>query len=212
MSNFFKRRKKEDNYFNEFEELAELILKMKEILSSSIREDRLLSLEKELAEVKKIEFMARKKKEKLTEQLYKDFLPPIEREDIIEISRALTSISKGMGDLLFRLDSYQVESMPRELITFLILIEETSDQNLIMIKELAHFKKAQKLKYLMAEIKDLISKGDRLYYSSIKQLFLEEGDTYTKSIELKIYDDFHEMMHSFEKLTNVIETMVIKNN
>ncbi|MDN6731722.1 MAG: DUF47 family protein, partial [Atopostipes suicloacalis] len=174
--------------------------------------DRLLSLEKELAEVKKIESMARKKREELTEQLYKDFLPPIEREDIIEISRALTNISKRMGDILFRLDSYQVKSLPREFISFLFLVEEASEQNLMMIKELAHFKKAQKIKYSMKEIKALIAKGDMLYYSGIKQVFLKEEDSSTRSKYLKIYDDFHEMMHSFEEVTNAVETMIIKNN
>lgn len=211
MFNLFKKEEKEHNYFITFEEQSQLILDLTELLSLTLEKDELLSLDKKLIEAKNIQVEAEEKKEAILYHLYEDFLPPLEREDIIELLRALDNVLENIADLLFRMDIYQIQTISEDLLSFLNLVEKASNENMTMIKELSKYKKPKKIILSIKKINEIKLEGDSLYHQAIKNIYSDEKDSFRRIRYSKVYDGFYETMHSFKELTNSIETMIIKN-
>ncbi len=211
MFNFFKKEKKEYNYFSSFEEIAMLIVEAGDFLTSNLKVYNLSSLEEDLKEIHIIERNADEKKKQMMRFLYKDFLPPIEREDIIEMAYALDTVLNNIEDILIQMDMYQIEEATPEMITFAELIHEASHKLSELMNELSKFKNPEKLLLMNEEIISLEDKGDIIYYQAIKNLHLGKEDLYKSHRYSKIYDVLEICIDSIEDLANVVEAIILKN-
>ena len=211
MFNIFKKEKKEYNYFTSFEEISLLIVEASKFLSKNLKKYNLSLLEEKVKEIHKIERAADDKKKQMMHYLYKDFLPPIEREDIIEMAYALDRVLNDIEDILIQMDMYQIETISSEMISFVELIEKASYKLYNLVKELPNFKNPGKLLFMAEEIINLEDEGDTIYYEAIKNLHLGKIDPYKAYRYSKIYDVFETSIDSFEDLANVVEAIILKN-
>lgn len=211
MFKIFKGEKKEYNYFTSFEEISLLIVEAANFLAVNLKKYQLSSLEEKVKEIHKIERAADDKKKQMMHYLYKDFLPPIEREDIIEMAYALDTVLNDIEDILIQIDMYQIEVITSEMITLVELIEKASHKLADLIKELSNFKNPEKLLLMAEEIISLEDEGDAIYYGAIKDLHIGKVDPYKAYRYSKIYDVFETSIDSFEDLANVVEAIILKN-
>lgn len=211
MFNMFKKEKKEYNYFTSFEEVTLLIVEAANFLSVNLKDYELSSLEAKVKEIHKIERAADEKKKDMMRYLYKDFLPPIEREDIIEMAYALDTVLNNIEDILIQIDMYGIEDITEDMISLIELIEKASNKLSDVMKELSNFKNPEKLIMMTGEIIDLEDEGDVIYYRAIKNLHREKVDPYKSYRYSKIYDIFETSVDSFEDLANVVESIILKN-
>lgn len=211
MFNMFKREKKGYNYFNSFEEVTLLIVEIAELFSENLKNYQLSSLGEKVKEMHIIERAGDEKKKDMMRYLYKDFLPPIEREDIIEMAYALDTVLNNIEDILIQIDMYQIESITPEMIGLVELIKKSSYKLSDIMKELSNFKNPKKLLLMNEEIIKLEEEADVIYYQAIKNLHLNKVDSYKNYRYAKVYDIFEISMDSFEDLANVVEAIILKN-
>lgn len=207
----FKRRKEEYNYFSAFEEITVLIIEAADFLSENLKDYQLKTLEEKLKEIHKIEQIADEKKHDMMSYLYQDFLPPIEREDIIQLSHGLDTVLDNIEDVLIRMDMYQASIVKPEMLEFMEVVEHASHKLYDMIKELEDFKKSKKLLPLAIEINNLEEQGDIIYQRAIKSLFVNKDDLFESLVYSKIYDAFERSCDSFEDVANIVEAVMLKN-
>ena len=211
MFNIFKREKKGYNYFTSFEEVSLLIVEAAKFLSTNLKEYELSTLGEKVKEFHKIERAADEKKKEMMRYLYKDFLPPIEREDIIEMAYALDTVLNDIEDILIQIDMYQIETIPSDMIAFLEVIEKSADKLSNIMKKLSNFKNPEKLLLATEKIINLEEEGDIIYYQAIKNLHVGKVDIFKSYRYSKIYDVFETSVDSFEDLANVVEAIILKN-
>ncbi len=211
MFNFFNKEKNKYNYFSYFEEIAILISESTEIVLRSLKNYELSLLEEEGKKIYEIESVADKKKKQMMNYLYKDFLPPIEREDIINLAHVLDIALNNIKELLIQVDMYQIKSIYPHMILLIELIEKISLKSLNIIKELENFKKPEKLMILNKEIIKLENQGEIIYYQGVKKLHMEKKDSLENYKYSRIYDLFKKSINSFENIGNVIEIIILKN-
>ena len=81
-----KRKKtKEYSYYQEFIEVSAMAVSAAKLMTNILDDYNLETLETRLKELHEIEHAADQKKHKMMSYLYSDFLPPLEREDIIDL-------------------------------------------------------------------------------------------------------------------------------
>ncbi|UJF15729.1 DUF47 family protein [Jeotgalibaca sp. MA1X17-3] len=207
----FKRRKEEYNYFSAFEEISLLIIDAADFLSENIKDYQLQALEGKLKEIHKIEQEADEKKHHMMSYLYQDFLPPIEREDIIQLSHGMDTVLDNIEDVLIRMDMYQAKVIKPEMLEFMDIVEKASHKLSEMIKELKDFKKSKQLLSIAVEINQLEEQADVIYQKATKSLFIDQEDLFESFVYSKIYDAFEKSCDSFEDVANIVESIILKN-
>lgn len=212
MFNLFKRDDQEDNYFKEFEVLSQSILEMTALLSACVKEDTLGNLEGKLEEVVRIKEQTSEKKQAMIQQVYEDFLPPIERADILAITYRLEELLEIIGNLLFQMDSSSIQEISDALPIFVNSVDEASHRTFALVKELKHFKKAEKIFPFIQDLRDVKKEGDSFYYLALKKLNEGQSDSFEKLAYANIYDQFNQVMAAFEGFAQTIEKMIIGNS
>lgn len=212
MFNPFKKEEAEDfTYFRTFEEFSLLIAEATDFLAANLKNYQLDELENELNEMKKIEVVANDKKQATLDFLYQDFLPPIERPDILEITQALNTLLGTVSDILARLDRYQVKTIEPDVFVLVEVLKQGSDKTLALTKELIHFKHLEKLLALMKDINSLVRRGYALHHQAIKKMMHNENDAIVVFSYSNIYEGFNRSWHALERLTRAVEAMIIQN-
>lgn len=207
----FKRRKEEYNYFSAFEEISLLIINAADFLSENLKDYQLQTLEGKLKKIHKIEQEADGKKHHMMSYLYQDFLPPIEREDIIQLSHGMDTVLDNIEDVLIRMDMYQAKEIKPEMLEFMEIVEKASRKLSEMIKELKDFKKSKQLLSISIEINQLEEQADVIYQKATKSLFINKENLFEIFVYSKIYDAFEKSCDSFEDVANIVESIILKN-
>ena len=205
-------KKEEYNYFNEFEKISLLIIDAADFLSTNLKNYQLESLEGQLEAIHKIEHAADEKKYEMMHYLYQDFLPPIEREDLIGLSHVLDAVLDNIEDVLIRMDMYQIEEVRPDMFVFRELVEKASYKLSDMIKELHNFKRSKTLFSIIAEINTIEEKGDVVYQRAVKNLHFDKSDFSQSYRYSKIYDAFERCCDSFEHVADSVEAIILKNS
>ncbi|AQS53154.1 hypothetical protein BW727_100761 [Jeotgalibaca dankookensis] len=189
-----------------------LMAEATDFLAANLKNYQLDELENELNEMKKIEVVANDKKQATLDFLYQDFLPPIERPDILEITQALnTLLGTVSSDILARLDRYQVKTIEPDVFVLVEVLKQGSDKTLALTKELIHFKHPEKLLALMKDINSLVRRGYALHHQAIKKMMHNENDAIVVFSYSNIYEGFNRSWHALERLTRAVEAMIIQN-
>ncbi len=115
-------KKDEYNYFDEFIENATYIVKTAEILKETLNNYEKNILSKNINNVHKLENLADDKLHNMREYLIKDFLPPIDREDIILIGHRLDDIEDFLDEILLNFNILNITKIKDDLYEFLDLL------------------------------------------------------------------------------------------
>lgn len=208
----FKKKKEEYEYFKAFEEISLLVIQSAELLSSILKDYQLETLESKLAEMHEIEHTADEKKHHMMRYLYQDFLPPIERDDIIELAHALDTTLDMVEDVLIRMDMYQIEKVQPEMLEFMGLVEQAAHKLHEIMKNLRNFKKSNLSLKATVEMNNIEEQGDVLYHRAIKKLHMGKGDLLESFAYSKIYDTFEKSCDAFEEVADIVEAVILKNS
>ena len=119
-------KKEEYDYFDEFIKLSECIVKSAEILKETLENFNIEKLEEKTVEVHKLENEADQIIHEMRKRLIKDFLPPIEREDIALIGHRLDDIEDCIDEILINIKILNITKIDTEISEITeILLEAT---------------------------------------------------------------------------------------
>ena len=116
-------KKEKYNYFEEFKKVADYIVESANVLKEIMENFNIEKLNTDIHEVHKLENEADKIVHQMRSYLIKDFLPPIDREDIALISHKIDDIEDGVDEILINvkiLDIYEIKPEVMELIDILV--------------------------------------------------------------------------------------------
>lgn len=205
-------RKENYDYFKSFIYFADCIERATAQLNDTLNNyDSNLNSQR-MDEIHKVEHEADDIKHHTTDALAKEFLPPIERDDIVLLAGKLDDVVDAIDDIMRRLCMYDIKTLRPETADFSELLVECCSALSVLIKEFSNFKKSKKVTEYLSNVNSLESKGDSLHFKAVSKLFAESKDALEIIMWKSIYDDFEDCYNSFEDVADVIGDVVLKNS
>ena len=163
------------------------------------------------AEMHTIEHTADGVKHEMMTQLLKEFLPPIEREDIMELSHTIDEVTDAIEDVLMRMYMFNITELRSEAKEFATVIVNCCDALKDMVAELPNFRKSTTLRERVVAINGLEEQGDRLYTLAMRRLYTEEKDAVAVISWTTMFDRLEKCCDCCEHVADVVERVVMKN-
>lgn len=206
------KKKEEYNYFNEFANNSKYIVESAEVLKETMLNYSQEKLEENISRVHKLENEADHALHNMRAYLIKDFLPPIDREDIVLIGHRIDDVEDYIDEILINFNILNITSISEEAIEFTELLIECANSVKDALENFKNFKKADIVKEKAIAINVLEEKADRLYEKAMKKLYKEE----TNPVEIikwtTIYNCMENATDACERVGDCLEDVVMKNS
>jgi len=101
-------RKKDNYYFDTFVELVNYSCKAADLLNEIVNNYDASKLKAKMTEMHTIEHTADVERHKMMEKLLKEFITPIDREDIMAMADSIDTVTDCIEDVLLRMYMYNI--------------------------------------------------------------------------------------------------------
>lgn len=200
------------NYFEAFVNLSKFASTSAEMLHKTLQSFDPATITEKVKEMHDIEHAADLSKHELINHLVKEFLPPIEREDITSLSQEIDDVTDSVEDVLIFISMFNIQKIRPEILEFTAIIEKCCKSLDDALVEFKNFRNSKKLHEKIIDVNEFEEEADRLYVDMIRKLYR----TSTDPIELMTWT---EIMHRLElccdnceDVADVIEEIVMKNS
>ena len=199
------------NYFRFFQEMSECACRAASALSNLFANYQSDNLHTETDAIHLIEHEADLKKHAMMEKLLREFLPPIDREDIIAIAHVLDEVVDLIEEVVLALYTNDIPSCRPDVLPIGgIIVKPCSALQSLMV-EFENFKKSEKLMEYVVTINTLEEEADRMYIEAVRNL----KRTCSGAIELiawkELYTSLEDCADACEKVADAVEEVVMKN-
>lgn len=205
-------KKKDYNYFEQFVNNASFALESAKLLEEILSDFKPQDLASNTEKMHNIENQADKAKHDVIEFLLKDFLPPIEREDILNILQMIDNVVDYIDEILINIDIFNIQILRNETSQFTELLVNTCTKIIDLLKDFHDFKKYETTKQKIIEINNLEEQGDKLYAFSMKRLYLEKEDPLHVITWTTLFNNFEDCLDACETLSDYTEEIILKNS
>ncbi len=205
--------KKENNYyFDAFEKGLSYANDAAVLLNQCFENYDLANVQAHLDEMHEIEHKADKVKHEMMERLVKEFLPPIEREDIVEMSRIIDDVTDAIEDVLRGMYMYNISSLRSEVKDFTNVIARCCSALIEAAKEFHNFRKSDTLREKIIEINALEEEGDRIFHKAVHDLYVVEKDPIAVISWTTMYKRMEQCCDCCEDVADMFEQVIMKNS
>ena len=145
--------------------------------------------------------------------LAKEFITPIEREDIMAMGDAIDTVTDKIEDVLQKMFMYNVRSVRSDVIEGIDIIIACVEALKATLEELPNFKKSKIINDKIIEINGLEEAGDRFYIHATRGVFTDAGLSPTEAFSWShIYHYMEDVLDACEDAADIIEGVVMKNS
>jgi len=206
------RKKEEFNYFDEFAKSAKLATEAIGELKNYILNFNKENSEEEMKKIHYIQNKAYNNLHELKNYLLRDFLPPIDREDILEIANKIDDFIDDIDEIVIDLNIYNISEITSEIKELIELLENATKILYDLIIEFKNFKKIQEIKQKVVEVNKIEEQADKIYEKAIKQLYKEETNAIKIMKLSNIYEIIENGFDSCELIADLIDDVLLKNS
>ena len=205
-------KKEKYDYFEEFISMTEYIEKSANILKELLSDFNQEKLDKSIEEIHKLEHASDRVVHKMRENLIKDFLPPIEREDIAVIVNKLDSVEDGIDELAIDFKILNIKHIKEDTIEIIDILVKAASAVKGIFEKLSDLKHPELIKEKVIVVNKLEEQGDRIYERIISNLYKGEKDPIELIKWINIYKCFEETIDSCEEISDCIQDVIMKNS
>ncbi|MBR3002264.1 MAG: DUF47 family protein [Clostridia bacterium] len=205
-------KKENYDYFNEFIEMTDCIVKSAYNLKSILENFDINKLNTDINVVHNLENQADQIIHKMRNYLIKDFLPPIDREDIALIGNKLDNIEDGIDEALINIKILGITEIKKEvieLVNILVICCEAVREAFLDFKK---FKKTDLIEQKVIQINKWEEQGDRIYEKLMTSLYKNEKNPINLIKWNNIYNCLEETIDNCEEVGDCLEDIVMKNS
>jgi len=204
--------KKQDRYFNMFIEMCgfshSAAVFLKEILSDFDPE----KLRENMDKMHSIEHEGDRSRHEMIKMLAKEFITPIEREDIMAMGEKIDTVTDKIEDVLQKMYMYNVQTVRDDALIIVDIIIKSTETLDEALKEFHNFKKSKIIKEKLIEINRLEEDGDLLYIEATRNVFTDDELTPLEAFAWShIYHYMEDVLDACEDAADVIEGVVMRN-
>lgn len=205
------KKSKSYNYFEGIVTFADYSCQAAELLNSILSNYDTTKLEAQMKEMHAIEHAADLAKHEMMSSLVKEFITPIDREDISTIAQEIDNVTDAIEDVLMQLYMYNIKSIRKEALEFGVTIETCCNALRKVTEDFHHFKKSTNLMKHIINVNNLEEEGDRLYTKAMRDLYTTSTDPVEIMAWTKTFDYLEKCCDACENVADVMESIIMKN-
>ncbi len=204
--------KNDNNYF-------EIFVKMVNYSCEAARNlhDTLINFDAEMLPQKMqylhhIEHTADLEKHDMMGKLVKEFITPIEREDIMALAHQIDNVTDAIEDVLMRIYMYNIKSILPEALEFTETIVKCCDELKKMMQEFSHFRKSETIHTHLVQVNYLEEVGDKLYTEAVHTLYSTNHTAMEITGWTETFERLEKCCDACEDVADVVESVIMKNS
>ena len=144
--------------------------------------------------------------------LAKEFITPIDREDILELAHELDEVTDHIDETMTSFYMFHVAKPRPEALTFADTIFDCCTAMHKAIVEFKHFRKSSTLHEDIVSIHTMREQADALYTKAIHNLYSGSADPIEVIVWTEIFGRFERCSKSCEEVAKVVESVIMKNS
>lgn len=204
--------KNRTDYFTLFEQQSAHCVQAAELLKDFMAQFDTFQVFETMQAMHRIEHEADMVRKTLTEKLSVEFLPPIEREDILALANELDNVTDAVEDTLRHLYMFNIESVTPDAVGLADVVLEATRALYKAVTVLRSFKKSGKLQPFLLTVNELEEKSDELYTEAVRSLYCSTNDPRQLLRWTKIYGNLESCCDACSHAAEVMETVMFKNS
>ena len=205
-------KKKQERYYEIFVEMARFSCDAAIFLREILGDFKIDRIEADMEKMHAIEHDGDVSRHQMTKLLAAEFIPPIEREDIMAMSEAIDTVTDKVEDVLQRLYMLNVQEIRKDAIVIADVVLKSCDALRDTLDEFSNFKKSKTIQDKIIEINRLEEVGDRLYIDAVREVFTDSSITPLEAFAwYHIYGYLEEVFDACEDTADIIESVIMKN-
>lgn len=205
-------RKKDESYFDTFVELVGYSCKAANLLNEIMNHYDAETLPQKMNEMHEIEHSGDEARHKMIRRLAREFITPIEREDIMEMANAIDTVTDTIEDVLMRMYMYNLQQVTEHALKMTDVVVKCCNSLKLALDEFHNFRKSHKLHELVIEINRLEEVGDVLFTEATRSLYVNSTDYKELAAWDTTYHYLEKCCDSCEDVANAIENVIMKNS
>lgn len=202
---FFK--KKNNNYFFEsFQTLSQYAIEEMKILSEGLKNfdnSKLLELK---TKVHALEHKADGEKKIIEEKLAKEFMTPIDREDIFLLLDEIDDLNDAIDEIPYKLYMRNYQSLPPKIDLFIDKTTEAVNALHDVLVNISNINKKDLIEPKIKKVLNLEEAVDKIYEFHVHQLYVEAKDYDITRLGERVYSYFE---YVTDKCRDVCKTVLI---
>ena len=199
----------EKHFFDMLEQQADVVVEGADALMDMVTHFDHVAEKRD--RIKEIEHKGDNIVHELSEALTKTFVTPIDQEDISKLTSRLDDILDYIEAASHRLWSYEIRSIPPDMIQLTEVIVKGAKEVNHAVKDLRYFKQKNEISKHCIEINRLENQGDDITHVAVASLFKKYDAV--DIIKLKeIYEYLEEATDKCEDAADVIKDVFMKNS
>ncbi|HAZ19597.1 MAG TPA: DUF47 domain-containing protein [Clostridiales bacterium] len=203
---------RDTNYFKHFIEMMDCACNCAEMLKTILQEYDYHNIKKYKEEIHLIEHSADLIKHTIMEQLMKEFLPPIERQDIVNISHLLDEICDCVEEVVEMMYMNDIKSCRPDAVEMASAVLDATNELHALIIKFEGFKKPENLMPHIIKVNTLEEVVDNLYFEAMRKLSTD-GNAVAEVIGWRdIYTCLEDCSDACEKVADAVEEVLMKNS
>ena len=205
-------KQKENIYFDGFVTCMDYACQAAAFLKEMALHFNVEQLETRVTEMHSIEHAADLEKHRILEKLAKEFITPIEREDIMLLYQQIDDVTDNIEDVARKMYMLNVTAVRPEMVEFAELIHQCCLMAKEALSELHHFQKSEKIRSSIIRVNELEEAGDRLHWQAVRRLYTDDSSDLVKIQWTRMFDYLEDCCDKCEDVTDSIETVIMKNS
>ncbi len=208
----FGNNKRDSYYFESFVAQCQFSCEIARRTTELLENFKYDEVKDNLIEIHGIEHAADQKQHEISARLIKEFIAPLEREDIIQMAQEIDDLTDAIEDIMITCYEYDIKRVDDITLKYMAMIEKSVESLLDLLQKFENFKKDSSLTQNIVEINQQEEVGDRIYREAMHALFVNETDPKVLIATRELYKCLENVMDDIEDLANLIETIIMKNS
>ncbi|PKM84959.1 MAG: DUF47 domain-containing protein [Firmicutes bacterium HGW-Firmicutes-11] len=203
--------RRDNEYFTTFISLSEYACQAARMLIDTMQNYHPEELDQKRIEMHKIEHDCDIAKHQMIEHLAKEFITPIEREDIMEMAHQIDNITDAIEDVMMRLYMFNITSIRSDALEMAQIIEKCCFAVKEALVEFPDFRRSKTLHQYIVEVNRLEEEGDRLYMEATRRLYISDLEAVAVNAWTHVFHIMEKACDACEDVSDVIESVMMKN-
>ena len=208
---FKKKANKSNYYFDSFPVLASFSCRCGEMILEFLNNFDPKRLEEIKTSVHEIEHQADNLKHEITARLLKEFMTPIDREDIFELLKLIDDVTDAIEEISLKLFIYDYEELPENIIPFMELTLECMRKTEDCLKQMPHYLNEAVFKPYVEAVVKLEEESDTIYIQNVHNLYLKEKDPLKIYKSETMYVLLEEVSDRCREVCRYVQNIALKN-
>lgn len=206
-------KKNRFDYFDAFKKLSKLAVEESDLLIEAIENfGEAEDLRGVMERAHEIEHKGDEQNHLIFQTVATDFITPIEREDIIELTQHLDDIIDYIEDVLQRFYMYDVHFMHKDALEFAGLIKKSCVALDKAMEDFRNFKKSKTFRELVIDVNTYEEEADQLLVKVIRDLHTVDCDKPMRVLVWsQIFSRMEKCADACEHAADSMSTILLKN-